>query len=70
MVYKSISYFTQGIGEKRATYILELREESPEPFKRVRILKHNSWFCNTEKRIIVVMIVIKILIYFINFYSA
>lgn len=25
----------QGIGEKRASYILELREESSEPFKNV-----------------------------------
>ncbi|XP_038977237.1 kinesin-like protein KIN-10B [Phoenix dactylifera] len=27
------------IGEKRATYILELREETPEPFKEIEDLK-------------------------------
>jgi len=29
--------FMQGIGEKRATSILELREDCPEPFKNVSI---------------------------------
>ncbi|XWS50493.1 hypothetical protein CRYUN_Cryun12cG0091900 [Craigia yunnanensis] len=29
----------KGIGEKRATHILELREESPEPFKNLDDLK-------------------------------
>ncbi|XP_017697853.2 kinesin-like protein KIN-10B isoform X2 [Phoenix dactylifera] len=29
----------KGIGEKRATYILQLREETPEPFKEIEDLK-------------------------------
>ncbi|KAJ8437215.1 hypothetical protein Cgig2_012484 [Carnegiea gigantea] len=29
----------KGIGEKRATYILEMRQESPEPFKKLEDLK-------------------------------